>query len=70
MLLAVAAYRMQLASRTMPVAGIIGVVVATALTGWPEYQRLAPYLGTAAALDILRSVDLRIPQGSWPPSSG
>jgi type IV secretion system protein VirD4 len=62
MLLAVAAYRLQLASRTMPVAGIIGVVVATALTGWPEYQRLAPYLGTAAALDVLRSVDLRIPQ--------
>ena len=62
MLLAVAAYRMQLASRAMPVAGIIGVVVATALTGWPEYQRLAPYLGTAAALDILRAVDLRIPQ--------
>jgi type IV secretion system protein VirD4 len=62
MLLAVAAYRMQLTSRAMPVAGIIGVVVATALTGWPEYQRLAPYLGTAAAFDILRAVDLRIPQ--------
>ena len=62
MLLAVAAYRLQLTSRAMPVAGIIGVVVATALTGWPEYQLLAPYLGTAAAFDVLRSVDLRIPQ--------
>jgi hypothetical protein len=35
MLLAVAAYRLQLDSRTVPVAGIVGGVVATALTGWP-----------------------------------
>jgi type IV secretion system protein VirD4 len=62
MLAAVTAYRMQFASRTMPAASILGVVIATALTGWPEYQRLAPYVGAAAPIDILRAVDPSIPQ--------
>jgi type IV secretion system protein VirD4 len=55
---AILAYRMQLATRVMPIAGIAGVLVATVLTGWPEYRRLAPYIGTASPLDILASIDL------------
>jgi type IV secretion system protein VirD4 len=57
MLLAILAYRMQLTSRTMPVAGIAGVLAATTLTAWPEYQRLAPCIGSAPLLDVLRAPD-------------
>jgi hypothetical protein len=46
----------------MPVAGIAGVVVAAFLTGWPEYERLAPYVGNASPLDVLRAVDLGVLQ--------
>ena len=52
MLGAALAHRARLATRMMPLAGIVGVGVATALTGWPEYQRLAPYLGRASLVDI------------------
>jgi type IV secretion system protein VirD4 len=62
MLGAVLAYRTQLATRTMPLAGIAGVLVATILTGWPEYQRLAPYLGGASPVDILSALDLGVLQ--------
>jgi len=62
MLGAILAYRMQLATRVMPVAGIGGVVVATVLTGWPEYQRLAPYIGNASPLNIVGALDLGIVQ--------
>jgi type IV secretion system protein VirD4 len=62
MLVAVVAYRMQFATRIMPAAGVAGVLVATILTGWPEYQRLAPYIGNAPLLDVLRALDLGIMQ--------
>jgi hypothetical protein len=62
MLAAVLAYRVQLATRVMPLAGIAGVVAAAALTGWPEYQRLAPYLGHASPFAILGALDLGILQ--------
>ena len=62
MLAAILAYRMQLATRVMPIAGIGGVLVATALTGWPEYQRLASYVGRASPIDILGALDLGILQ--------
>jgi type IV secretion system protein VirD4 len=55
---AIGAYRLNLATRLMPLAGIAGVVVATALTAWPEYQHLAPYVGSAPLLDVLRALDL------------
>ena len=58
MFAAILAYRMQLATRVMPIAGIGGVIVATALTGWPEYQRLASYVGRASPIDILGALDL------------
>lgn len=62
MLLAVLAWRVQLATRAMPLAGIAGVAVAAGMTGWPEYQRLAPYIGTASPLDVLGALDLGIVQ--------
>ena len=40
MLGAILAYRMQLATRVMPIASIVGVIVAAALTAWPEYRSL------------------------------
>ena len=56
--MAIAAFRLGLATRLMPLAGIAGVVVATVLTVWPEYQRLAPYVGSAPLLDVLRALNL------------
>ena len=53
--MAIAAYRLGLATRLMPFAGIAGVVIATVLTVWPEYQRLAPYLGNAPLFDVVRA---------------
>jgi type IV secretion system protein VirD4 len=60
MLAAVFTYRVRLATRMMPIAGIAGVVVATLLTAWPEYQRLAPYLGHASPFAILGALDLGV----------
>jgi type IV secretion system protein VirD4 len=62
MFAAILAWRLRFATRTMPAAGIAGVLAATILTGWPDYQRLAPYLGTAPLLDSLDALDLRIIQ--------
>ena len=44
---AIGAYRLNLATRLMPFAGIAGVVVATILTGWPEYRVVAQHIGNA-----------------------
>jgi type IV secretion system protein VirD4 len=62
MFAAILTYCMQLATRVMPIAGIGGVIVATVLTAWPEYQRLAPYIGNASPLNILGALDLGIVQ--------
>jgi type IV secretion system protein VirD4 len=62
MLVAVLAYRLHFADRTMPFAGIAGVLGTSILTGWPEYQRLASYAGSASAWEILRTLDLNIVQ--------
>jgi type IV secretion system protein VirD4 len=62
MLGAILAYRMQLATRVMPIAGIVGVLVAAALTAWPEYDRLVPYIGRASPVDILGALDLGVLQ--------
>src|SRR5258708_20056574 len=59
MLAAILAYRMQLATRVMPIAGIGGVVVATVLTGRPEYQPLPPYIGNPPPLNIVGALGLR-----------
>jgi hypothetical protein len=56
--MAIAAFRLGLATRLMPFAGIAGVVIATVLTVWPEYQRLAPYLGNAPLFDVARAINL------------
>jgi type IV secretion system protein VirD4 len=62
--MAIAAFRLGLATRLMPLAGIAGVVAATVLTVWPEYQRLAPYVGSAPLLDVLRALNLSAVQAA------
>jgi type IV secretion system protein VirD4 len=62
MAVAIAAYRLRATNRIMPLAGIAGVVLATALTTWPELQRLAPYVGRAPLLNLLGALDLGILQ--------
>jgi type IV secretion system protein VirD4 len=62
MLAAVLAYRLHFVSRIVPFAGIAGVLGTSILTGWPEYQRLAPYAGAAPVRDILRALNLDIVQ--------
>jgi len=57
MALGVVAHRLQFAGRTIAIAGILGVLCATALTAWPEWLRLSPYLGNASPLSILRAMD-------------
>jgi type IV secretion system protein VirD4 len=57
MLAAIGAHKAQLGSRTMAIAGILGTGLATLLTLEPEWLRLAPYIGQAAPLDILRAAD-------------
>jgi len=44
---AIVAFRLGLATRFMPLAGIAGVVIATVVTVWPAYQHLEPYLDKA-----------------------
>ena len=46
----------------MPIASIAGIVVATILTAWPEYDRLVPYIGRASPVDILGALDLGVLQ--------
>jgi type IV secretion system protein VirD4 len=62
MLAAVLAYRLHFASRILPFAGIAGVLGTSILTGWPEYQRLAPYVGSVPVWEILRALNLNIVQ--------
>lgn len=57
MALGVVAHRLQFAGRTIAIAGILGVLCATALTAWPEWLRLSPYFGKASPLSILRAMD-------------
>lgn len=59
---AIGAYRLQLAHRTMAIASITGVLTATALTAWPEYRTLVPYIGSASLADILGAIDLGVVQ--------
>ena len=54
---AVAASKMHLASRLMPIAGMAGVALATVFTAWPEWERLSPYLGRVSPLSITRAID-------------
>jgi type IV secretion system protein VirD4 len=56
--MAIAAFRLGFATRLMPLAGIAGVVIATVLTVWPEYQRLEPYLGNAPLFNVVRALNL------------
>ena len=60
MVAALIGYETQLASRTMAVAAITGVTIATILAVRPEYMRLAPYFGRAPLASILGAVDLGI----------
>ncbi len=62
MTVVIAVYRLRVTSRVTPLAGIAGIVLATALTIWPELQRLAPYAGHAPLLDVLGELDLGILQ--------
>jgi type IV secretion system protein VirD4 len=62
--MAIAAFRLGLATRLMPLASIAGVVVATVLTVWPEYQRLGPFVGNAPLLDVLRALNLSAVQAA------
>lgn len=57
MLAAIGAHKAQLGSRTMAIAGIGGVALATLLTCWPEWTRLSPYIGRASPANILRALD-------------
>ena len=40
-------HRLQLGSRAMALAGVLGLAGTALLTGWPEYVRLWPYLGAS-----------------------
>jgi type IV secretion system protein VirD4 len=62
MLLAIGTHRLHLAHRTMPIAGIAGVLAATILTAWPEYRALASYIGSAPLLDIVGALDAGVVQ--------
>jgi type IV secretion system protein VirD4 len=52
-----AAERAQLGSRTMAVAAIAGVALATVLTVQPEWTRLSPYIGHSPIADVIRALD-------------
>jgi hypothetical protein len=60
MAVAIGAYRLQLAHRTMPIAGIAGVLAATVLTAWPDYRALLPYIGSASLADVVGAIGLSI----------
>ena len=53
MALAVGLHTRQLASRTMAMAGVLGVAGALVLTLWPAWQGLAPLVGRVPPLDLL-----------------
>ena len=56
MLAAIGLHRLQIASRTMAIAGIAGVAIAIVIVVWPEWTRLSPYLGRSPPLAILNAV--------------
>ncbi len=60
MLAGVGLYRMTIGSRSMALAGVFGMAITAILTGWPEYQRLWPYVGApdVSYLTILYNFDL------------
>ncbi len=45
MAVGIALHRGRVGSRAMALAGILGLAVTAVLTGWPEFQRLWPYVG-------------------------
>ena len=53
----IALHRGRIGSRTMALAGVAGMTATAFLTGWPEYQRLWPYLGTVPFLALLNVFD-------------
>ena len=57
MLVAIAAFRLQLASRAMAIAGVGGVALAACCAARPEWLRLSPYVGHAPPFAILRALD-------------
>lgn len=61
MFAALAAERTHLGSRTMAIAGIAGVTLATVLTVQPEWTRLSPYVGHSPIIDVIRAVDPAMP---------
>ena len=60
MVAGVGLFRMTLGSRTMALAGVVGMAVTAVLTGWSEYQRLWPYVGAPGVsyLALLNAFDL------------
>ena len=60
MLVAVVAERLRTGLRTMAIAGIVGVALATFLTVEPEWARLSPYIGRARPFDIVRAIDFGV----------
>ncbi len=57
---AVAMRKMRLASRVLPVAAMLGVVLATGLALSDEARHLAPYLGHAKLLGIAKALDVGV----------
>ena len=60
LVMAAATRKARLASRVLPIAGTIGVGIATALAVWDEGRRLVPYVGHARPLTILRGIDVGV----------
>lgn len=59
-LAAVALHRAGLATRLSAVAGLAGVLLAIFLTLRPEWQRLSPYIGRVAPLDLFGAANLDV----------
>jgi len=57
MFAALGAERIQLGSRTMAIAGVAGVALATVLTVQPEWTRLSPYVGHTPIIGVIRAAD-------------
>ena len=56
---AIMIYRMEIGSRAMALAGVLGLIAVTLLTGAPEYQRLWPYVAVPgiSPITVLRHFD-------------
>ena len=46
MVVGIAVHRLGIGSRTMALAGVLGLAATAVLTGWPEIHRLWPHVGT------------------------